>query len=166
MIIWSLDPGLRATGVAEHVNKLLTACALCRAPNRAPNPDLAALELQAEQAALWFLGRPKHADLIVVEWPVVYGGPRDEDPNDLLNLTAVNVGTLARLRAAGVKTPSRGVLAPLWTAGTPKGKRQGHYLDSLKPSEKIVLDQIKPASLRHNVIDSAHLGKWIAERIH
>lgn len=139
MIVWTIDPGLRATGLAEHgvaaSGAVLAAAALCRTEQTPgwgeyQGPDVVALEAQCEQAAAWFLARRARADLIAFEWPTIYD-PRvaekqgrhdqaEKDPNDLLGLTAINLGILQRLRAAGVKAPSRAVLARLWTQGTPK----------------------------------------------
>ena len=108
--------------------------------------------------------------MIGYEWPTVYD-PRvnpsadEKDPNDLLPLTAINLGILQRLRSAGVRAPARPILARIWTKGTPKRIRQRRYLERLatRPAELAIVSAIKPASLRHNTIDACHMGEWFCD---
>ncbi len=130
----------------------------------AQGPDFAAMELQAQQSADWFLARGNRPDLIVIEWPTVYAN-KEEDPNDLLCLTAVNAGIVARLRAAGVKTTVRPILARLWTEGTPKKIRQARYLKGLSEAEAAIVGAVLPKFLRHNTVDSCHMAEWVAKRV-
>lgn len=180
MRILTVDPGIRATGLAEHTGRKLTKAELIRPTDStryAPSPgfdgpDLPAIEAVCELAAQWLIWRVRLLDyppvsVIAFEWPTVYGdaSEREEDPNDLLLLTAINLGILGHLRQAGITLPARLVLARLWTKGTPKRIRQARYLSKITPAEKAILDAIKPAGLRHNTIDAANMGRVVTDAL-
>lgn len=181
MRLLTIDPGLRATGLALVVDDVLVGCALARSsPSGTPEPDVyGADEVAAEAAAfteVLLAGRPP--DAVAIEWPRVRPGVHAEDPNDLILLSFVHGLILARLferkllatvRAA---VPIIPVSADDWTKGVPKEPRQARFLarpagklgpdfaKGLTPAERAHLDAIQPPHLRHNTTDAVHLGKW------
>ncbi len=162
--ILSIDPGLRATGVALIADDKLRFCGLARSKNSGTGePDVyGAFEVAARAAALCsaaVLDMP--VDLVVIEWPRVRDNG-EEDPNDLLLLTFVHGLILERLFAEKILEGVRiaPVSADRWTSGLKKGIRQLNFIETLDAEEFAILDQIEPESLRHNVTDSVHLGKW------
>lgn len=97
--------------------------------------------------------------LLVIETPQVYGGPRDEDPNDLIDLAGV-VGAIA----ATVGGPVEWSPKPReWKGQAPKEISRQRVDNRLTEAEKSRIRwPIK--SLRHNVYDALHLGLVYLER--
>lgn len=153
----TLDPGKRLCGVALHVDGVLRAAALLR-----PKPDTtyqvaAMVERWLAATATERLRPPGTVDLLVCEFPQVYGGPRKADPNDLLPLAECVGAVEARVKA--LRTAR--YLPREWTKGVPKEIRLRRYLTTLTPAEIEVVKAIKgPASLLHNVLDACALGAY------
>ena len=175
--VWSIDPGLRATGLADVVDGRVAGAALIRSVATEgwaewQGPDGVAIEHVIRLGTAWFLERPAPT-LIVYEWPTIYPGS-EENPNDLPALTAIDLGIVSRLRAAGVIAPACPVLARIWTGGTKKSIRHRRWLGDEKSvgtvvgkisdAERAILEEIRPPHLRHNTVDACTMGIWVAVR--
>lgn len=97
---------------------------------------------------------------LVVEVPQVYGGPRNEDPNDLIDLAGVLGSIIGRMNEGHVEW------SPVprdWKGQAPKRVTQQRVDERLGPDETITIEwPIK--SLCHNVYDAIHLGIVYLER--
>lgn len=100
MDLLSVDPGLRASGVALFKDNLLVAADYVRSSSSQPAGPESCAEM-AENICLWLSKKFvtfefSHTFNIVVEWPQVYRGTTaDKDPNDLLGLAGVTSALVA-----------------------------------------------------------------------
>ena len=141
----TLDPGKNLAGVAHFVNGTLKRCSLIRAEG-----PLAV----GNQASDWF--NTADYDVFLCEGQQIYPGARAGNPNDLVPL-AFCCGVVSGLVQANVK----GLVLPrVWTGGCKKEIRLARCYAELTPAEQKLLDVIKPASLRHNVLDAVAMGRW------
>lgn len=166
-----IDPGLRVGGAGFSVDGVLQDVELVRCETEAlpgwAGPDWPAV-LATSAGLSAFVERHRDADVAVFEWPQIYpdkdGEERQEDPNDLLPLTAVLHGPIETARRLGIHVAI--VYPRLWTKGTPKKIRHKRFLaeaadgGKLTPAERALITKIKPAHLRHNAVDGAQLAKW------
>lgn len=180
----SIDPGLRACGVAVFVDGLLVGAHLARNPEKkvrgAPAWDAMSLAVQNE---LWdhypiFRGGFGHGNepgVLVLEQPQVYGGPRGEDPNDLIELAGVDGAILGRLE------PRKAVsyLPRQWKGQVDKVIMCRRILKSTRVSDSElaaagltrcgseigVRHHSIPDSLIHNTIDSIGIGLYFLQRL-
>ena len=97
---------------------------------------------------------------LVLEGQQIYGGPRKQDPNDLLPLAQVVGGVIAAVDHLNYRI----ILPRLWTGGVPKQVRQRRWLQVATESEKAFVSVIKPAEKRHNTVDAIMLGAWALGR--
>lgn len=90
---------------------------------------------------------------LILEIPQVYGGPRSNDPNDLLDLAGVQGAVAALVGGTVLWSP----LPREWKGQLPKAVSQARVNAALSDAEKARI--LWPtASLRHNVFDALHLG--------
>ncbi len=170
MRLFSLDPGLRASGCSDFLDGRLTACALARSKDSGTGePDVLGAEEVSKTAAEWFASRAASGppvDLFVIEWPKVRRARSKKDPNDLLLLTLVNGLVLTAIREFLPAVVVAPVLADDWTKGIPKEVRQAQFLarsveeGGLTDEEKALLEASGPPYLQHNTLDAINLGKW------
>ena len=100
----------------------------------------------------------KHLDRVVFEWPQVYPGPRNEDPNDLLDL-AFTLGMVEKeLRVQEFYGKVERFHPREWKKQVPKNIHNRRALNRMTPEEKKIVGS------NHNVIDAAALGIWACGR--
>lgn len=97
---------------------------------------------------------------LVMEVPQIYGGPRAEDPNDLLDLAGVLGAIASSFAIAEVQWSP---LPREWKGQLPKEITQKRVDAKLSPMEKAKI-QWPIKSLAHNVYDAIHLGIVYLER--
>ena len=162
----AVDPGVQECGIARCISGVVDRIALPRAASTQKPSTLAPFDLAAvlstARAAAATLREWGPFDLVVIEWPQVYpdSSTRPEDPNDLPPLSFMHGLVLAELRAMLSGVRCLPVLPRLWTAGKQKKPRQAGWLTKQPPHVLALVDAIKPAHLRHNAIDAAHLSQW------
>lgn len=109
-------------------------------------------------------GYIERVEVLAIEWPEIYRvTPKDGDgfqknPNDLLDLAAVIGGlvvALPRVARYEQHTPRQ------WKKSYPKGEYQKAILAALSPQERELVERTTP-SLRHNVIESVGLARFVA----
>lgn len=138
-----LDPGKELAGCAIFAGTRLIKCCLIRGSD----------PLDVGAKAAQYFGA---VDTLVTEGQQVYGGPKRGNPNDLFPLTFC-AGVVHGLVYAHERVV---VLPRVWTKGTPKEIRCARTEAELDAAEKVLLDRIKPQSLKHNVTDAIGLGRW------
>lgn len=96
-------------------------------------------------------------DALVIELPQVYPGPRNEDPNDLIQVTRT-VGWFERIaQESGARTT---LVKPRdWKGTVKKEIHNDRVLARLTPAELALLPKLCKSKL-HNVIDAIGLGLW------
>ena len=149
MNILSLDPSLTCSGWALFRDDQLVKCGLVRTTAKQPTGQRIGA-LAAELRAVV----TDEIDFMVIEWPQIYKGAR-QNPNDLLYLAAVAGGAIAVFPGAGCvfKTPRE------WKGQTPKGVCNKRTTAALGPRELGVVNSVvAPPSLRHNVLDAIGIG--------
>lgn len=184
LVILTIDPGTaRASGGTTGLaitdpggNTLWLHLARIRTKPHAEylGPDLPWLEALATEVVqrVAASGYGARVDRIGVEWQEVWQRPGrggktqgKQNPNDLIPLAFLNGLILGKLSTADwLSTTIETVKPGVWTNGVPKDIRQKNFVDKLNASDKALHDAILPASLRHNVVDAMHMGKWFAAR--
>lgn len=171
----SIDPGKWSVSVAIWTEHDCT-CRLC--PKNSVRLTWAGLlnnphkEDQAERAERWGqlarvvnamiavkTGDVSAATSLILEIPQVYGGVRDEDPNDLIDLAGVQ-GAIVGVTGAVVEWSP---LPREWKGQLPKEVSAQRVEAKLTEEEKRRIEW--PAKrLRHNVYDAIHMGIVFLER--
>lgn len=166
MIVVSIDPGVRACGVAvwrwsQGQRPLLLAAAHVK--SRSMGVDATAWLAMAEAVNAWLQGvgeENDHTDdyQLVIEFPQTYGGKSAKgDTNDLLTLSAVVAAICAELRHyqnAGIT-----VWRPReWKGNLPKEVTMARVEARLLDEEKRRIFWPAP-SLKHNVYDAIAIGQ-------
>ncbi len=110
---------------------------------------------------------PKLKGEVVMEVPMVYGGPMRENvnPNDLVDITAAGMGVAAQLSKPSTRI--RQVKPSEWKGQVPKKITQQRTERLLTQAERIRLGQcLAPikASLRHNLWDAVGIGLFALKR--
>lgn len=176
--VLGLDPALNSPGVAiGHGGVVLAAAALSQPRSQAALAVGERALLVAVSCAAWFrqgvakqLG--KGAELpeltLVFELPQVYGGPRAEDPNDLIALALVcGAATAALERELGVAA----ILSPTpreWSKGSKKSKKAGEGWTSQRGA--MIARRLSPAERAlvpdsHDAIDAVGLVLFAQGRL-
>lgn len=176
----AIDPGLRVLGatVATMRGQVVDAW-LPRSEAKAhvvkgeriPAPDGPLAWRGMVGAVLSDLRERGHLErigLLVLEWPEVYragvqkfsakGNRSMTNPNDLLELAAVEgvlVGALPAMERYERFTPRQ------WKKSYRKERYQEAIMAALSPEERALVERT-PESLRHNVIESAGLARFMA----
>ncbi len=101
-------------------------------------------------------------DNAIIELPQIYPGPRDEDPNDLIQVARCVGQWECELRRAGATV--RLVHPREWKGSVPKTVHNARVLAALTDAERARLPKL-PASKLHNVLDAVGLGLWLLKRI-
>lgn len=174
-LMLTIDPGLRAVGatVATMQGRALDAW-LPRSPEKSRVVDgqrVAAAEgpvawramVSAVLEDLRARGWLERITLLVVEWPEVYreakkGKLKGANPNALLDLAAVDGGLVCALPALARYerfTPRQ------WKRQYRKQDYQRAILAALTPGERALVERTTE-SLRHNVIESVGLARFMA----
>jgi hypothetical protein len=92
-------------------------------------------------------------DLVLVEVPQVYPGPRKEDPNDLIQV-ALSAGACMSVCLRSI------TVAPhQWKGSVPKTIHNQRVMEKLSKEGRVIVDCWPPA-IRHNVVDAIGLGQW------
>lgn len=97
-------------------------------------------------------------DVVVCEVPQVYPGFREQDPNDLIEVSLVAGVCLSCAVKSIVVRPHA------WKGGVPKDIHNKRVLAKLDAAGRALVAAIKPASKRHNAIDGVGLGQWYLEK--
>lgn len=174
-MILALDPGLRQCGTTVATLKGVAVDAwLPRSkvrPRQVEGERIPAAEgplawrgmVSAIYMDLRERGHLERITVLVVEWPEIYreekkGKLRKVNPNDLLELAAVDGGlacALPKLERYERFTPR------VWKKSYPKGDYQAAIVHALSPEERALLE-LTPASMRHNVIESLGMARFMA----
>lgn len=97
---------------------------------------------------------------LVIEVPQVYPGPREEDPNDLIDLAGVLGAIVGKILVGYVEWSP---LPREWKGQLPKRVTKQRVDDRLKVGETEVIEW-PVERLKHNVYDAIHLGIVYLER--
>lgn len=135
----SVDPGVRATGIAVFDDGVLTYAWLCRAKGRFEHLD---------EAVRW--GQLQAFDEVVVELPQVYRN--SPGPAALIDLAFVDGYVCG---AWGC--PWTTYLPKAWKGNQPKEATQRRIKEALTPKELECIN-MPCASLQHNVWDAIGIG--------
>jgi hypothetical protein len=146
-VLWSVDPGKRGIGLAGWVNgKLVSA-------------KYAGGSRSGEDAVCWAAFNGVEGDELAIEFPQVYGGPRNEDPNDLLQLAAVVGAISSRFNHVAVYRPRQ------WKGQVPKPKKRSEpYIIAerckrrLSPDELAAVEIPGDTKLSWDVWDAVGIG--------
>ena len=174
-MILAIDPGLRHLGatVASLEGRVVdawlprsTAKARMQEGQRIPAPEGALAwrgMVLAVVEGLRARGHLERITVLVLEWPEIYkeekrGKLQKTNPNDLLELAAV-LGGLACLLPA-VQRYER-FTPRAWKRSFPKGDYQRAIINALSEEERGLL-LATPESLRHNVIESIGLARFMS----
>lgn len=102
-------------------------------------------------------------DLVVVEYPQVYIGPRSKgDPNDLIPLAGQAWATAGYFQRAGVRVHL--VKPHAWKGTIDKEVHHRRMLDRELAREELIIVALAAKALRkgdvHNMLDAVALAKW------
>ena len=170
MIVLSLDPGLRASGLALFVNGQLVAAEVVtqtprgKTANRAcDSSEMACRCVVAVAGMMRELGGAGQVDRLLCEWPQIYqrsAGRSKGDPNDLLPLAGVCAAICALLSPHGPEVIS---LNPAeWKGQVDGDVMTARILAKLGEAERAILPR---GALAHNAIDAAGLGLFHLGRL-
>lgn len=154
----AIDPSLRATGLVNFENGLLSDCHLIRTSSK----DLG--ECLREIVSKTVGANSGVATMkVYCEFPQVYfGGKNKVDANDLLKVAAV-AGAMASDPLVSVTY----VLPKEWKGTVSKEVCNARVLARLQPGEMEAYEEAAkkyPKSLHHNIIDAIGIGLWAAGR--
>lgn len=153
----SVDPGLRACGVAVFHDGVLKRAAYVRNPEKkARGPE--AWQTMAKAVHDWLDLEP--VDVLVLEVPQVYrAGQQKGDPDDLLQLAGVDGCVVGLVGADTV----RAYLPREWKGQVPKEIHNARVMKELTEEERLSIEPCAP-SLLHNVIDGIGIGLYFLGR--
>lgn len=157
MRLLAVDPSLRATGWAVFDDGRLT---MAHVLTTGEAPPAVALH-RIGQVLQW---RARAADLVVTEFPRIYGhkGSKGADPNDLLWVAAVaGVAAGCGHEVAQVVTPSE------WKGQSKKEKTRRLVLEALdRHGELEVFESLEReyGHLAHNGVDAIGIGLYYLKR--
>ena len=159
MNLLAVDPGLRVCGIAYYADDALSVCVLVRNPEREARGPMAWMAL-AEQVRKVLPNWCK-PDAVVLEVPQVYViGKGKGDPADLIELAGVDGAIAAQYPAA----KHFGFRPREWKGSVPKDVHHARVLKTLSETDKRLVGESAPASLRHNVLDAVALGAWFLRK--
>lgn len=168
MIVVSIDPGVRACGVAVWLDGKILAAAHVKSgvPKEARDATcwngMAAAVLTYVGEVLETEGIEDGALHLVCEFPQTYGGKSAKgDTNDLLSLAAV-VGAILTAFQMTDQTDVTLWRPHEWKGNLPKEVTRARVDDKLKPHEFARVTWPAP-SLRHNVYDAIAIGQKFYE---
>ena len=144
-MILSVDPGLRACGLALWSGRTLTYAWLARS-----SADTQVNLADRWRAMVRAVGAGR-LELLVMEMPRVYRASPG-NPSDLLNLTAVLGGLTQTFDCSSVL-----YLPQRWTRGRNKEERRPVIDKELSDTERSRIEAC-PKSLLHNVYDAIGIG--------
>jgi hypothetical protein len=150
----SIDPGLRACGVAVFENSVLVRAALVKSPERGVRGPVAWRAMADAVAA--YIGRGA-LDVLVIEVPQVYQQRAWKgDPGDLIELAGVDGALVGALQPF----ESIGYFPKEWKGQVPKEIHCARTILKLQTRGLDEEGKIEPVaqSLRHNVVDAVGLG--------
>lgn len=169
-LLFALDPGLRYPAGALFWQGRLQIAERIKVPTKLAKLSIGERTRQiADLIVEWYFSKvtTKQApDAIVYEWPFVYPGKTDKDPNDLIPLAAMDAAVAARLQPRIIVSP----LPREWAGGTKKtttgdpwlsqrGQIVGRRLDVAGVGERALV------VTSHDAIDAAGLGLWALGRL-
>lgn len=170
------DPALNSPGAAILVNDVLVVCGNVRIPSAfASLPIGERIDEVARLCVEWFeahvdrgTGLDMRGVTVAYEKPKVRGGPRTEDPNDVLHIGMVGASVWTRMRLLGAArlhapTPEE------WNHGTKKLKRnvpeiweaqRGVMIGSrLSPAERALVPD------KHDALDAVGIALHAVGRL-
>ena len=163
-MVVSIDPGLRACGVAIFWDGVLVRAAYVKNPEKkARGPE--AWKAMAQAVYEWMSdtnkpGWTKRPHVLVLEVPQVYrAGQQKGDPDDLIQLAGVD-GCVVGLIGPDVV---RAYLPREWKGQVPKEIHNARVMRELTEEEKAAIEPCAP-SLLHNVIDGIGIGLYFLKR--
>lgn len=169
-MILAIDPGLRHCGCALFDRAELLAAVLVKNPDKKGRGPATAMQMaQAVMGWVMDAARVSAIETLVLEYPRVYPGLRDNDPNDLIELACVD-GALAGWLVIGKvvhyypsdwkgQTPAnptaRQIVKRLTSAEMLKVENLEPFLSALEKAEKRQKDVAHSA---HNTLDAVGIG--------
>lgn len=160
-VVVSLDPGIRACGIAVWRGEQLARADLVK------NPVTKGLDGHAMQsmvsAITHWLGAEESVSTAVVEFPKVYQRTRSKgDPNDLTVLAGVSMGFACAVRPGVVLR----VFPSDWKGQMPEEATTARVRTRLDLFEAQCLKNAeeRAKSLAHNVVDAVGVGLWALGR--
>lgn len=157
VIAASIDPGIRATGIALWRDGRLASARLVRIPDAPKPPEAWTLMARRVRDAAGVRDATGNASRFVIEFPRTYGGRSVRGSTDDLLVLAGLVGTIAELLSDYGTVEL--VHPQDWKGGTPKTISKRRTEGRLFEDELGRIDWAGcPASLEHNVWDSIGIG--------
>jgi hypothetical protein len=155
----SIDPGIRATGVALWDDKgTLARAGLVRIPDKAAHPWIKMSDTLID----WIF--PDQISRAFIEFPQTYAGRASRgDTNDLLALAGL-VGAIHFTIYNGFAIHTVQVRPGEWKGQRPKAVTKANVLEKLTKEELARVDLKIPVSLRHNVFDAVGIGLKMTRR--
>lgn len=155
MIIGGIDPGLVATGYGVLTDGVLTHAGIVRG-----NPKLKTSQ-RVDAIALELFERlsPLGIDVLAVEHMVYRGGKQRTNPAILLALNLVAGACWCLADKVNWYVPTE------WKGRLDKDVAINRMMLTLSTSERKILEDIKPASLRHNAADGVGLALFESGRL-
>lgn len=155
-----VDPGLRGCGVAcfDDGTGELSWAGYVKNPNKKDRGPRAHYEMASAVANM--LHRSDFDAQLVVEFPVIYPGVSEIDPNDLVDLAGVD-GALAAhmIRPETV----RHVTPREWKGQVPKKIMNRRVLSKLSDIEKSRIEKV--GAKDHNTLDAIGIGLHMLGRL-
>lgn len=158
-IVVACDPGLRGTGVAVFKDKKLIRAAYVKSPcekERGPTAWYA----MANAVRDWFVEPwtaqetpAPQVDVLCVEIPRIYPGPRKLDTDDLIQLAGVDGALSFAIPAAAWK----GYYPRDWKGTVAKIVMTARIALRLSDAEDATIEPCAP-SLKHNILDGVGIG--------
>jgi hypothetical protein len=177
-VLVSVDPGLRHCGVAVFEDGILVNAGLVKNPEKTGRGVNVWRSMSGAVAS--FVNRQGDVESVALEVMQVYGGPRGEDPNDLLELNAIQGAVLGVLEPWG---PCGSYLPRQWKGQIDKtimcrrivkpGRLSDQELTNagltrcpiVKKTDLGVTHREVSDSLLHNVIDGIGIGLYHLKRL-
>lgn len=153
-----IDPGLRGCGAALfHEQKLIEARYISN-PEKTRRGPVAWRAMADAIMNTWGWMGPVTSDMYL-EVPQVYGGPRAEDPNDLIDLAGVDGAIASRYASSNLNF----FLPRQWKGQVPKDKMTQRIKEQLFDFE---LARVKSAGAKdHNTYDAIGIGLFVLGRL-
>ncbi len=165
MILLAVDPSIRSSGIAVFTDDVLTYAGriVVKPTGRIGPGDILERAVQMGDTICTRMF-PILPDIVAVEWPQIYRGPKSKgDPNDLPGLACVAGAIAARFPGATLAayTPAE------WAGQIPK-VTIGNALESVRAKRilsRLSCAERKLVPAQHDVIDAVGIGLFHLSRL-
>jgi hypothetical protein len=153
----AIDPGVHACGAALFKDdELLCASFVCEFISEHPWAGTGAAVWEWALSMGW---SPAFHRTLIIEKPQIYPGPRQENPNNLLDLSGVGGFIAGCVGADHFMT----VLPRQWKGTIPKAQMTARIESKLTPVERGRV--IRVGAKDHNTLDAVGIGLYYLNRL-